>query len=74
MTFSIFENREEPTSREKFKALTEQMLYVLLCLREEYCGLDMPNRMPAMTNGGVFVGSGTLYNLQEQQFTEAERI
>ena len=49
--------------REKFSTLTEQMFYVLLCLREERCGMD---RVPAMTGGRVSVGSGTLYNLLEQ--------
>ena len=56
--------------REKFKTLTEQMFYVLLCLREECYGLDMLDKIPAMTNGRVRVGSGTLYHLLEQ-FSES---
>lgn len=28
-------------AREKFRTLTEQMFYVLLCLRTEYCGMDI---------------------------------
>ena len=52
--------------REKFRTLTEQMFYVLLCLKEECYGLDILDRIPAMTNGRVSVGSGTLYNLLEQ--------
>lgn len=52
--------------REKFSTLTEQMFYVLLCLREERCGMDILDRVPAMTGGRVSVGSGTLYNLLEQ--------
>lgn len=28
-------------AREKFQTLTEQMFYVLLCLREECCGMDV---------------------------------
>lgn len=52
--------------REKFKTLTEQMFYILLCLRTECYGLDILDRVPAMTNGRVTVGSGTLYNLLEQ--------
>ncbi len=52
--------------REKFSTLTEQMFYVLLCLREECCGMDILDKVPAMTGGRVGVGSGTLYNLLEQ--------
>lgn len=52
--------------RGKFQTLTEQMFYVLLCLREECCGMDILDRVPAMTQGRVNVGSGTLYNLLEQ--------
>ncbi len=59
--------------RMKFQTLTEQMFYVLLCLREELCGLDILDRVPALTNGRVHVGSGTLYNLLEQ-FDEAGMI
>ena len=59
--------------REKFRTLTEQMFYVLLCLSEECYGMDILDRVPAMTEGRVSVGSGTLYNLLEQ-FLEAEMI
>lgn len=59
--------------REKFKTLTEQMFYILLCLKEECCGMDILDRVPAMTGGRVTVGSGTLYNLLEQ-FVEADMI
>lgn len=59
--------------REKFKTLTEQMFYVLLCLSEECYGMDILDRVPAMTGGRVNVGSGTLYNLLEQ-FVEAGMI
>ena len=57
-------------ARERFKTLTEQMFYVLLCLREERCGIDMLELIPAMTRGRVTVGSGTLYNLLEQFLEE----
>ena len=53
-------------AREKFQTLTEQMFYILLCLRRECCGIDILELVPAMTNGRVTVGSGTLYNLLEQ--------
>lgn len=59
--------------RAKFQTLTEQMFYVLLCLREECCGIDILDRVPAMTQGRVSVGSGTLYNLLEQ-FVDAGMI
>ena len=59
--------------RAKFQTLTEQMFYILLCLSRECCGIDIMDRVPAMTGGRVRVGSGTLYNLLEQ-FLEAEMI
>lgn len=52
--------------REKFRTLTEQMFYILLCLNEECYGMDILDKVPAMTNNRVTVGSGTLYNLLEQ--------
>ncbi len=53
-------------ARAKFQTLTEQMFYILLCLKRECCGMDIMDRVPAMTAGRVNVGSGTLYNLLEQ--------
>ena len=53
-------------ARSKFKTLTEQMFYVLLCLKEECCGMDIMDKVNTMTHGRVQVGSGTLYNLLEQ--------
>ena len=52
--------------RARFQTLTEQMFYILLCLESECCGIDIMDRIPAMTAGRVNVGSGTLYNLLEQ--------
>ena len=60
-------------ARVKFQTLTEQMFYTLLCLKEECCGMDILDKVPAMTGGRVHVGSGTLYTLLEQ-FLEAEMI
>ena len=56
--------------RAKFQTLTEQMFYVLLCLTKECYGLDILDRVPAMTQNRVSVGSGTLYNLLEQFLSE----
>jgi DNA-binding PadR family transcriptional regulator len=53
-------------AREKFRTLTEQMFYVLLCLRTEYCGMDIMEHVKTMTDGRVSIGPGTLYNLLEQ--------
>ena len=53
-------------AREKFQTLTEQMFYILLCLRQEQCGADIMARVSALTQGRVAVGPGTLYNLLEQ--------
>ena len=56
--------------RAKFHTLTEQMFYVLLCLKNECYGMDILDRVPAMTANRVRVGSGTLYNLLEQFLAE----
>ena len=56
--------------RAKFHTLTEQMFYVLLCLKNECYGMDILDRVPAMTGNRVSVGSGTLYNLLEQFLAE----
>ena len=77
LTISIFDNilssrisnidKRRPTrAREKFSTLTEQMFYILLCLREECCGMDVMARVNELTSGRVAVGPGTLYNLLEQ--------
>ena len=56
-------------AREKFQTLTEQMFYILLCLRREQCGMDVMEQVSRMTEGRVAVGPGTLYNLLEQFVT-----
>ena len=53
-------------ARGKFQTLTEQMFYILLCLRQERCGTDMMAWISEITGGRVAVGPGTLYNLLEQ--------
>ena len=58
--------------REKFQILTEQMFYILLCLREECCGTDIMEKVREMTKGRVMIGPGTLYNLLES-FEEVGR-
>ena len=57
-------------AREKFQTLTEQMFYILLCLRQECCGTDIMAQVNELTGGRVSVGPGTLYNLLES-FLEA---
>ena len=52
-------------AREKFSTLTEQMFYILLCLREECCGMDVMAHVNELTGGRVAVGPGTRYNLRE---------
>ena len=52
-------------AREKFHTLTEQMFYILLALRQECCGVDIMERVSAMTEGRVAIGPGTLYSLLE---------
>ena len=43
--------------REKFKTLTEQMFYILLCLRRERRGSDILEAVRALTEGRVTIGS-----------------
>ena len=50
-------------ARGKFQTLTEQMFYILLCLRQERCGADVMAWVAEATGGRVAVGPGTLYNL-----------
>lgn len=50
-------------AREKYKTLTEQMFYILLCLQRECCGIDIMDRVTEMTGGRVVIGPGTLYTL-----------
>ena len=52
-------------AREKFKTLTEQMFYILLCLHEERRGMDILEMVRTFTDGRVTIGSGTLYDLLE---------
>lgn len=50
-------------AREKFKTLTEQMFYILICLKKECCGIDIMEMVAAMTEGRITIGPGTLYTL-----------
>ena len=49
--------------REKFSTLTEQMFYILLCLKNECCGMDIMEKVFQMTEGRISVGPGTLYTI-----------
>ena len=52
-------------AREKYRTLTEQMFYILLCLGRECCGVDIMEQVRSMTQGRVVIGPGTLYSLLE---------
>ncbi len=60
-------------AREKFKTLTEQMFYILLCLQSECYGVDIMEKVHTMTGKRVSVGPGTLYSLLES-FVKADMI
>ncbi len=49
--------------REKYQTLTEQMFYILLCLKEERCGVDIMKIVSELTDNRVLIGPGTLYSL-----------
>ncbi len=48
-------------AREQFQTLTEPMYYILLALTEECCGVDVMDKVKAISGGRVRVGPGTLY-------------
>ncbi|MEA5010320.1 MAG: PadR family transcriptional regulator [Angelakisella sp.] len=50
-------------AREKYQTLTEQMFYILICLRNEACGVDIMKMVETLTEGRVVIGPGTLYSL-----------
>ena len=50
-------------ARVKYKTLTEQMFYILMCMKKECCGIDIMDMVSDMTGGKVKIGPGTLYTL-----------
>ena len=50
-------------ARIKFKTLTEQMFYILICLKNECCGIDIMEMVADLTDGRITIGPGTLYAL-----------
>lgn len=48
-------------AREQLQTLTEPMYYILLALTEECCGVDIMEKVRALSGGRVAVGPGTLY-------------
>ena len=48
-------------AREQLQTLSEPMYYTLLALTEECCGVDIMERVRALSHGRVLVGPGTLY-------------
>lgn len=65
-------------ARERFQTLTEQMFYILLCLQQECCGVDIMDKVRLMTEGRVAIGPGTLYSLlesfQNEGFIQETRV
>ena len=60
-------------AREQFQTLTEPMYYILLALTEECCGVDIMEKVKAISKGRVLVGPGTLYAMLAK-FEEKEII
>ena len=60
-------------AREQFQTLTEPMYYILLALTEECCGVDIMEKVKAISKGRVLVGPGTLYAMLAK-FEENEVI
>ena len=65
-------------AREKFQTLTEQMFYILLCLQQECCGVNIMEKVSWMTEGRITIGPGTLYSLlesfQKEGFIQETRV
>lgn len=64
-------------AREKYQTLTEQMFYILICLKDEACGVDIMKMVADLTGNRVIIGPGTLYSLidsfvKEQIITETK--
>lgn len=57
-------------AREKYKTLTEQMYYILLCLKNECCGVDIMRMVAEITQNRVTIGAGTLYTLLDNFVSE----
>jgi len=53
-------------AREKYQTLTEQMFYILICLTQERCGVDIMKKVEGLTKGRVVIGPGTLYSLLDK--------
>lgn len=61
---SIFDTKwGDLMARDKYQTLTEQMFYILICLTQESCGVDIMKKVEELTNGRVIIGPGTLYSL-----------
>lgn len=60
-------------AREPLKNLTEPMLYILLSLTTERCGVEIIENVKYISNERVTVGPGTLYALLGR-FLEADII
>ena len=56
-------SRGDWMAREKYQTLTEQMFYILICLTQESCGVDIMKKVEELTSGRVIIGPGTLYSL-----------
>ncbi len=56
--------------REKFKTLTEQMFYILICLNDECCGVDIMKKVSDLTKNRISIGPGTLYSLLDNFVSE----
>lgn len=50
-------------AREKYKTLTEQILYILICLKKERCGIEIMEWVSDVTKNRVTLGPGALYAL-----------
>ncbi len=57
-------------ARERYQTLTEQMFYVLICLEEECCGVDIMKKIASITKERVRIGPGTLYSLLDNFLIE----
>ena len=60
-------------ARVQFQTLTEPMFYILLCLQNEVCGIDIMAMVSVISNGRVSIGPGTLYAML-QKFEDNEII
>ena len=58
--------------RAKFQTLTEQMFYILLCLKDECYGIDIFEKIAQITDGNhLFFGHGIIAHIYQLRHSKS---